>query len=94
MNTTVERFSAALILVTLAACSTGYQEMGLTGGVKAEQMSADTFRVTARGNGLTEKTTVEDYVLLKAAETTKEAGGTHFVIINAEDASKVLVVKI
>src|SRR5262249_48645534 len=44
-----------------------------------------------RGNAYTGKTTIQDYALLKAAETTKEAGGTHFVVISAADASKVMV---
>jgi hypothetical protein len=54
-------------------------------------MTAETFRITARGNGYTGNTTIQDYALLKAAETTKEAGGTHFLIISAADASKVVV---
>jgi hypothetical protein len=33
--------------------------------------------------------TIQDYVLLKAAETTVAAGGTHFGLINSADASRV-----
>ena len=32
-------------------------------------------------------TTVQDYTMLKAAETTKAAGATHFAIVGAADAS-------
>jgi hypothetical protein len=61
--------------------------MGITGGVSAQQMTADTFRIVARGNGSTASTTIQDYTVLKAAETTKEHGGTHFMVISAADAS-------
>jgi len=83
----------ALAVVTLfAGCATRYQEMGFTGGVAAEQMSADVFRIKSRGNGYTDATTVQDYVLLKAAETAKSIGGTHFQIIDAADATRQQVV--
>jgi hypothetical protein len=51
-------------------------------------MTADTFRIVARGNAYTSRTTVQDYALLKAAETTIDAGGSHFVVISAADASR------
>ena len=81
---------AALILIVavLCACSTRYQDMGLTGGVAAQQMTANTFRISARGNAYTSPTTIQDYMVLKAAETTKQVGGTHFIIISAADASR------
>ena len=50
-------------------------------------MTANTFRIVARGNGYTAGTTVQDYAILKAAETTRQDGGTHFAIISASDAS-------
>jgi len=36
---------------------------------------------------LRDGTTIQDYTMLKAAETTKQAGATHFAIISATDAS-------
>jgi hypothetical protein len=75
------------LCLTLAGCATKYQEMGFGGGVAAQQITSDTFRISARGNGYTGKTTIQDYTLLKAAETTKASGGTHFVIISAADAT-------
>jgi hypothetical protein len=59
--------------------------MGFSGGVKAEPIMTDVYRVQARGNGFTGSAAVQDFVLLKAAETTLSAGGTHFVILNAND---------
>ena len=77
-----------VVALAASACSTKYHDMGLTGGVAAQQMTADTFRIIARGNGYTSSTTVQDYMLLKAAETTKQAGGTHFLVVSAADASR------
>src|SRR5262245_20428212 len=82
----------ALVAVALLGCATRYQEMGFMGGVTAEQMSADVFRIKSRGNAYTGATTVQDYVLLKAAETAKSIGGTHFQIIDAADATRQQVV--
>jgi len=61
--------------------------MGLMGGVEAQQMTADTYRIVVRGNGYTGGQTVQDFTILKAAETAKKAGATHFAIISASDAS-------
>jgi hypothetical protein len=76
-----------LIMMLLAGCSTPYQAMGFLGGVEAQQITANTFRIVARGNGYTGGTTIQDYTILKAAETTKQMGATHFQIISASDAS-------
>lgn len=77
----------ALLTCMLAACSTPYQEMGFSGGVEAQQITGTTYRIVARGNGYTGGTTIQDYTLLKAAETTRAAGGTHFMIVSSGDAS-------
>jgi hypothetical protein len=82
------RLSLALAACMLAAaCNTPYQENGLTGGVVAAPITSDTYRISARGNGYTDSTTIQDYVLLKAAETTLAAGRTHFMIVNAADST-------
>ena len=80
--------SAALVAaVLLAGCSTTYSEMGAMGGVMAAPVTSDVYRISARGNGYTDATTVQDYVLLKAAETTLAAGKSHFEVINGRDAT-------
>ncbi len=71
----------------LGGCATQYGEMGFTGGVDSQRVTSDTFRIVARGNGYTSQTAVQDFVLLKAAETTKSAGGTHFLFVGSRDAS-------
>jgi hypothetical protein len=75
---------AAIIIaaVMLGGCATRYHEMGLGGGVAAEQMTADTWRIRVVGNELTSPAAIQDYVLLKAAETAEAAGATHFQIIS------------
>jgi hypothetical protein len=80
--------AASSITLVTAGCSTPYQEMSFKGGVAAQQISADTYRIISRGNGYTGKTAVQDYTLLKAAETTKAAGATHFIVVSSADASR------
>lgn len=61
--------------------------MGLMGGVAAAPIANDTYRISASGNGYTDPTTIQDFALLKAAETTLEAGKTHFTIVGDRDAT-------
>lgn len=74
----------AVVVVGVGGCATRYQEMGATGGVSAAPITDDLWRISARGNLYTEATTIQDHVLLKAAETTLAAGRTHFVIVGKE----------
>jgi hypothetical protein len=76
--------------VLLAACATKYQEMGFGGGVTAEPVMTDVYRITARGNGYTSVDRVQDFALLKAAETTVSAGGNYFVIVSEADRTNVV----
>jgi hypothetical protein len=76
----------------LSACATKYGEMGFAGGVKTEQITSDVWRVVARGNGYTQASKVQDFVLLKSAELTLSQGGTHFVIAGSQDQASVGVV--
>src|ERR1700730_6148467 len=82
------RITFVFLLLALTGCATPYQNMGFMGGVEAQRMTADTYWIVARGNGYTGGTAIQDYTVLKAAETTKAAGGTHFAIISASDASR------
>jgi hypothetical protein len=47
------RVVIVLAALWLSACATKYQDMGFTGGVKAEQITTDTWRIIARGNAYT-----------------------------------------
>lgn len=71
----------------IAGCSTTYGKMGLTGGVAAAPIANDVYRISASGNGYTDATTIQDFALLKAAETALSAGKTHFSIVGDRDAT-------
>jgi len=88
MKISIKLGAAFLLLLLIQACSTTYGEMGATGGVSAAAITSDTYRISARGNGFTDSTTIQDYVLLKAAETTLENGHTHFTIVSSADATR------
>ena len=79
--------AAFAIASCLSGCSTSYREMDSGRGVQALQMTADTWRIEARGNGYTNANIVKDWMLLKAAETTKLQGGSHFIILEQADAT-------
>ena len=79
--------SGLFVALMLCGCATTYSEMGAMGGVMAAPVTNDIYRISARGNGYTDATTIQDYVMLKAAETTIAAGKTHFEIINNRDAT-------
>ncbi|MDA4847459.1 CC0125/CC1285 family lipoprotein [Hoeflea poritis] len=76
------------IAIVLAGCQTPYQEAGFEGGVTAAPITNDTYRISARGNGYTASSTIQDYALLKAAETTLERGANYFVILSGSDATQ------
>jgi hypothetical protein len=79
---------AAAGLSLLTGCGgTPYREMEAGRGVQALQMAADVWRIEARGNAYSNSNLIKDYMLLKAAETTKQHGGTHFIISEQTDAS-------
>lgn len=81
----------AAVSLLLAGCQTQYQEMGATGGVTAMPITSDTYRIVSRGNGFTDSITIQDYTLLKAAETTLSTGNTHFLRVAANDATSTAV---
>lgn len=76
---------SAISAFALAGCATAYGEMGFSGGVAAERMSADTFRIKSRANHFTDKTVAADYALLQAAEAVAAACYTHFRIVNSDN---------
>ncbi len=88
----MKSFMYSLVFIALVGCSTPYQELGFTGGVTAVPIADNVFRIQARGNGFTSRTRIENYVLLKAAETTRSVGGTHFVVLSNSDRGKDSVV--
>jgi len=74
----------------LAACASPYSRSGITalGGVEAQMITNDTARISARGNGYTDRARIMDFIMLKSAETALAQGFTHFTILNAADATR------
>jgi hypothetical protein len=51
----------------------------------------DVYRIVARGNGYTSADQVQDFALMKAAETTLAAGGNYFIVIDEKNRTDVAV---
>lgn len=85
------RYCYFAIFALLGACATQYSRdgMGFSGGVDAQMITNDTARISARGNGFTDRARVQDFVMLKAAETAEAQGFTHFAMLGSADASSV-----
>lgn len=76
---------ALTVMLLLAACQTKYAEYDGASGVSAYAMGNDLYRITARGNQFTDEMLVMDFILLKAAETTLNAGYDTFAVIGTAD---------
>ncbi len=76
----VIKCSWALALVSVAACTTPYQRMGLLGGVKAMQVGQTDYVITVKVNVL-DAVKKMDYALLKASEIGRYSNFTHFVML-------------
>ena len=50
---------------------------------KAERIGTNLYRVYSSDRPTSDSIQAENYALLRAAETTKEAGATHFVVVDA-----------
>lgn len=72
----------------LGACaaSTPYQTTAQGGayGYQETVIESDRYLVTFNGNSLTDRETVETYLLFRAAELTLERGYDHFVIVRRD----------
>ncbi len=78
------RFAAVLgLALALAACAApaayAPRRPGETTGYTDRELAPGRYRVTFTGNSVTTRDTVQDFLLLRAAEVTLAAGGTHFV---------------
>lgn len=89
------RFAKVVISVAivagLSACvsPTPYQAAAPRGfGYTEERLDANKYRVTFRGNALTARETVEDYLLYRAAELTLQNGFTHFILTGRDTEAK------
>ena len=60
--------------------ATGYSQTGYSD----QQIEADRFQVSFRGNSLTSRETVERYLLFRAAELTIQRGFDHFILVSKD----------
>ena len=86
INRSLKLMIAAAGLGALAACAsvTPYQTAGRGGGYTDQELDDGRFRVTFEGNSSTNRRTVENYVLYRAAEVTLENGYDYFVILDSD----------
>ncbi|MBM3487148.1 MAG: hypothetical protein FJX67_11035 [Alphaproteobacteria bacterium] len=83
----VVQAAAVALAVLVAACAgaTPYQAARGGGqGFSEERIAPDRFRVAFLGNTLTDRATVEDYMLRRAAEITLAEGKERFVVIDRD----------
>jgi len=76
---------AGAAAAALAACATPtpYQPASATEyGYSEQRIEADRFRVSFAGNTLTDRATVENFLLLRAAELTLQNGERYFRVVN------------
>lgn len=78
-------------MAVLAACATStYYEPASsddTYGYSEQKIEDNRFRIMFKGNSLTERETVENFLLYRAAEVTVEEGYDYFVVVR-EDTEK------
>jgi hypothetical protein len=83
---------AAVSALGLAACASGptpYQAASrYERGYSEQKIEADRYRITFKGNSLTDKDTVENYMLYRAAELTTQQGFDHFTIVDRDTDAK------
>lgn len=77
------RWHVTIAALLASGCSLPFD--GIGAGGSEQRVSAAIYRIAVPATGLPDRTSVHDYTLLKAAETTKRIGGTHFMVISGAD---------
>lgn len=86
--TRVLAFALACFLVLTGCMSATEYDSALLGGVDSERIGDGLYKITAQGNRYTTQRTAEEFAILKAAETAKEAGRGGFLITDASIRAK------
>mgnify|MGYP006080538307 CR=1 FL=1 len=87
MNKILKILAPVTLILLLTSC-TPYQSAGFTGGFTEAQLSETVWKVKVNGNGLTAKSTIDDYALLRASELTLEEGYRYFIVGEENQFSK------
>ena len=76
---------AACAVLTACATATPYQPaVNANGGYENQQIETNRWAISFSGNSLTDRQTVETYLLYRAAELTKQNGYDNFQIVTRE----------
>ena len=76
---------AAIVVLAGCATATPYQPATEGGyGFHEQQIEANRVRITFRGNSVTDRSIVENYLLYRAAEVTLQNGKDYFVVVNRD----------
>lgn len=94
----MNRLFVVLCAVALAACATATPYQPAVGGQSAgygyaeKKIENNRYAITFNGNALTERETVESYLLFRAAELTLEQGYDYFIVAQraTDGASRLL----
>lgn len=82
------RFTKSILLMLslfiLYNCSTPYQPKGMLGGYSEEKVLVNLYKVAFKGNQHTKPDVVQNYLLYRCAELTKEHGYKYFGVVNEE----------
>jgi len=78
----------SIVIASLASCATPYGSIGLLGGVDATPITSDSEMIVAQGNGFTESSRVQQFVLLKSAQDCLARGFAKFAFVSSQDTSK------
>lgn len=89
------KIAALATVLTLGACATATPYQAASSGQRGyvdQQIETNRWKVSFSGNSLTERQTVETYLLYRAAELTDTMGFDHFRVVEREtDANRKLM---
>lgn len=85
----MRKLMLAAVAGLLAACATATPYQPAPGGAGAygfseQQIENNRVRITFRGNTVTDRETVETYLLYRAAELTLQSGRDYFIVANRD----------
>jgi len=81
---TIKYLVVITISVLMIGCATKYQKKGMMGGYSEEKILTNLYKVEFEGNQHTKPEIVQNYLMYRCAELTKEQGFEYFAVISKE----------